>query len=107
MQFGKVGFLSDEFVYLERGADGLPRNLRAGTQVLPLRGRPFDQPILVRSNFIGFTKAAVAKVHRQRGNGDPHLGPVGVITAPRFAPLPWPWRDYRVAGLACAASQAS
>ncbi len=89
---GKEIFRTDEFAYLGRGQDRLRLKLASGSKVLLLGGRPFDQPVLMWWNFVGYTKAAIAEAQRQWESGDPRFGPVGG-TAPRLVAPPLPWRD--------------
>lgn len=91
---GEEIFRTDEFAYLGRGQDRLRLRLACGSKVLLLGGRPFDQPVLMWWNFVGYTKAAIAEAQRQWESGDPRFGPVGGSTAPRMAPPPLPWHDY-------------
>ena len=57
-------FRTDEFAYLGRGQDLLGLKLASGSRVLLLGGRPFEQPVLMWWNFVGFTKAAIAEAQR-------------------------------------------
>ena len=90
---GDERFRADEFAYLGRGRNRLRLNLATGAKALLLGGRPFDQPVLMWWNFVGFTKAAIAEAQRQWESGDPRFGPVGDGSTPRLAPPPLPWRD--------------
>jgi redox-sensitive bicupin YhaK (pirin superfamily) len=87
-------FQADEFAYLGRGRNNLLLNLAAGAKLLLLGGRPFEQPVLMWWNFVGFSKAAIAQAQRQWENGDPRFALVGDGRAPRLAAPPLPWRDY-------------
>lgn len=91
---GEEAFRTDEFAYLGRGQDRLHVNLAAGAKVLLIGGRPFDQPVLIWWNFVGFTKSAIAEAQRQWEAGDLRFGQVGDGSATRLAPPPLPWRDY-------------
>ncbi|UXY16041.1 hypothetical protein N8I74_03190 [Chitiniphilus purpureus] len=84
---------ADEFAYLAPGRAQLQLALRAGDRALLLGGRPFAQPVLMWWNFVGFSKAALAKAQRQWEQGDPRFGPVGDGGAARLMPPPLPWRD--------------
>lgn len=90
---GEECFRADEFAYLGRGRDALRLNLGAGAQVLLLGGQPFEQPVLMWWNFVGFSKAAIAAAQGQWNSGDPRFGPVGDGRAPRLVPPPLPWGD--------------
>ena len=85
-------FRADEFAYLGRGRSELNIALGIGAKVLLLGGQPFEQPVLMWWNFVGFTKAAIAEAQRQWEQGDPRFGPVGDERAPRLMPPPLPWR---------------
>ncbi|MBL8415124.1 MAG: pirin family protein [Propionivibrio sp.] len=91
---GEEGFRADEFAYLGRGHDSLGLRLAFGSRVLLLGGRPFDQPVLMWWNFVGFTKAAIADAQGQWESGDHRFGPVGDGSARRLVPPPLPWHDY-------------
>lgn len=84
-------FRADEFVYLGQGRDELNIALSAGTKVLLLGGQPFEQPVLMWWNFVGFTKTAIAEAQRQWEQGDSRFGPVGDGRAPRLMPPPLLW----------------
>lgn len=85
-------FQSDEFAYLGQGRSELNIALGAGSRLLLLGGQPFEQPVLMWWNFVGFTKAAIAEAQRQWERGDPRFGSIGDGRAPRLMPPPLPWR---------------
>lgn len=85
-------FRADEFAYLGQGRHELNIALSAGTKVLLLGGQPFEQPVLMWWNFVGFTKATIAEAQRQWEQGDSRFGSVGDGRAPRLIPPPLPWR---------------
>ena len=88
-----LGEGADDFAYLGRGQDRLRLNLSASATLLLLGGRPFEQPVLMWWNFVGFSKATLAEAQRQWESGDGRFGPVGDGSAPRLAAPPLPWRD--------------
>lgn len=87
-------FQVDEFAYFKPGRTHLRLSLAAGAKILLLGGRPFEQPVLMWWNFVGFSKAAIAEAQRQWESGDPRFASVGAGSAPRLAAPPLPWRDY-------------
>lgn len=85
-------FHADEFASMGQGRSKLRLHLAAGSRLLLLGGRPFERPILMWWNFVGFTKADIAEAQHQWERGDPRFGPVGDGRAPRLMPPPLPWR---------------
>jgi len=94
VSIGDEVFGADEFAYLGRGQDRLCLKLASGSKVLLLGGKPFEQPVLMWWNFVGFSKAAIAEAQRQWESGDPRFGLVGDNSAPRLVAPRLPWRDY-------------
>ncbi len=87
-------FGADEFAYLGAGLESLQLSLAAGSRVLLLGGEPFEQPVLMWWNFVGFSKKEIAEAQAQWAAGDARFGPVGDGQEPRLQPPPLPWRDY-------------
>ncbi len=84
---------ADQFAYLGRGRGRLQLTLAAGSQVLFLGGEPFEQPVLMWWNFVGYTKAEIAEAQRQWESGDPRFGPIGDGQAPRLVAPSLPWAN--------------
>ena len=88
---------ADQFAYLGRGRDALQLTLSAGARLLVLGGEPFAEPVLMWWNFVGWTKASIARAQadwEQGARGEPgsaRFGPVGDGRAPRLIPPPLPW----------------
>lgn len=85
-------FQTNEFAYLGHGRRELHVTLSAGSKALLLGGKPFEQPVLMWWNFVGYTKTAIAEAQRQWEQGDSRFGPVGDGQALRLMPPPLPWR---------------
>jgi quercetin 2,3-dioxygenase len=92
VQIAGERFRADELAYLGQGRRELNVALSAGSKVLLLGGQPFEKPVLMWWNFVGFTKAAIAQAQRQWEQGDPRFAPVGDGCAPKLMPPPLPWR---------------
>ena len=84
---------ADELAYLARGRRELRVALTAGSRALLLGGRPFEQPVLMWWNFVGFDKAVIAQAQTQWEQGDTRFGTVGDGQAQRLVAPPLPWRD--------------
>ena len=83
-------FHADEFAYMAPGQGTLRLKLGAGTRVLLLGGQPFDTPVLMWWNFVGFSKEAIARAQAQWESGDARFGTVGDGSAPRLTAPPLP-----------------
>ena len=86
-------FAADELAYLGQGHTELTLDLPAGAKVLLLGGEPFEQPILMWWNLIGFSKARIAEAQRDWESGSDRFpqvnneqGPAPRLVAP---PIPW------------------
>ena len=100
---GEVGiegetFHADEFAYLGCERHELQLTLGEGTRLLLLGGEPFAEPVLMWWNFVGWSKASIARAQADWEQGEqgearnPRFGPVGDGQAPRLIPPPLPWR---------------
>lgn len=89
---------ADEFAYLGCGRHELLLTLGAGTRLLVLGGEPCAEPVLMWWNFVGWSKATIARAQaewEQGEQGEPgtaRFGAVGDGQAPRLMPPPLPWR---------------
>ncbi|WP_297365808.1 pirin family protein [Thauera sp.] len=84
---------TDELAYLGKGRRKLHLALPAGARVLFLGGEPFDEPVLMWWNFVGFGKADIAQAQAAWEQGDARFGTVGDGRTPRLVAPPLPWRD--------------
>lgn len=94
VSLGGECFQADEFAYIGRGRERLHLDLASGSKVLLLGGEPFEEPVLMWWNFVGFSKEAITDAQRRWEQGDPCFGPVGDGTTRRLTSPPLPWRDY-------------
>lgn len=86
-------FAADELAYLGKGHTELTLDLPTGAKVLLLGGEPFEQPILMWWNLIGFSKTRIAEAQRDWESGSDRFpqvknehGPAPRLVAP---PIPW------------------
>ena len=56
---------ADELAYLGKGRSHLKLALPAGARVLFLGGEPFEEPVLMWWNFVGFSKADIAQAQTE------------------------------------------
>lgn len=82
---------ADELAYLGQDRSELRVALSTGTRALFIGGEPFAQPVLMWWNFVGFSKADIARAQAQWESGDARFGPVG--EAPRLTAPPLPWGE--------------
>lgn len=69
-------YSTDEFAYLEKGGSTLELELGVDSRVLLLGGVPFDQPVQMWWNFVGYSKEAIAAAQRDWEHGDSRFGDV-------------------------------
>lgn len=86
---------TDELAYLGKGRRELHLGLAAGTRALLLGGEPFDEPVLMWWNFVGFNKADIAQAQADWERGDERFGTVGGGRAQRLVAPLLPWQDQR------------
>ena len=84
---------TDELAYLGRGRRDLNLALPAGARALLLGGEPFEQPVLVWWNFVGFDKADIAQAQAAWEERDARFGTVGDGRARRLVAPPIPWQN--------------
>ncbi len=84
-------FATDEFAYLGAGAATLDLALAAGSRILLLGGEPFGEQIVMWWNFVGYSKAEIARAQRDWESGDPRFGEVTGHQGQRLAAPPLPW----------------
>ena len=94
IHIGNERFRTDEFAYLGLGADSIGFELAAGTRILLLGGVPFDEPVLMWWNFVGFSKDEIARAQREWESGDPRFGRVEGDAGRRLVAPPLPWSGY-------------
>jgi hypothetical protein len=82
---------ADELAYLGKGRSELQLALPAGARVLFLGGEPFEVPVLMWWNFVGFSKADIAQAQTEWEQGAARFGAVGGGQAPRLVAPPLPW----------------
>ena len=87
------GFATDEFAYLGAGIETLDLEMTAGSRILLLGGEPFAEQIVMWWNFVGYSKAEIARAQRDWASGDPRFGEVAGYQGQRLAapPLPSAW----------------
>lgn len=83
---------TDELAYLGKGRGELHLALPAGARVLFLGGEPFDEPVQMWWNFVGFSRADIAQAQAAWERGDERFGAVGDGRARRLVAPPLPWR---------------
>ena len=84
-------FSTDEFAYLGKNLNQMTITLEPGSRILLLGGIPFEQPIVMWWNFVGYSKEYVTQAQKDWENHHPRFGSVpGAenrrLTAPQ---LPW------------------
>ena len=84
---------TDELAYLGKGRNELRLALPAGARALFLGGEPFEQPVLMWWNFVGFSKTDIAQAQAAWEQGDERFGTVGDGRAPRLEAPTLPWGD--------------
>ncbi len=84
-------FATDEFAYLGAGAAKLDLALAADSRILLLGGEPFGEQIVMWWNFVGYSKAEIARAQRDWESGDPRFGEVVGHQGQRLAAPPLPW----------------
>jgi redox-sensitive bicupin YhaK (pirin superfamily) len=84
---------ADELAYLGKGRSDLQLALSAGARVLFLGGEPFEAPVLMWWNFVGFSKADIALAQTEWEQGAARFGTIGDGQAPRLVAPPLPWRN--------------
>ncbi len=95
MRIAGERFATDEFAFIGAGADRLPLALDAGSRVLLLGGAPFGEPVLMWWNFVGHSKAAIARAQQEWEAGDARFGAVaGDSGSRRLVAPPLPWAAY-------------
>ncbi|WP_421831451.1 pirin family protein [Limnobacter sp.] len=89
-------YTPDEFAYLEPGLNKLQMTLVTDSRVLLLGGLPFDAPVQMWWNFVGYSKEAIAQAQREWEQGGPRFGDVkdeisrtGVAARLTAPALPW------------------
>jgi len=84
-------FATDEFAYLGAGAATLDLELAADSRILLLGGEPFGEQIVMWWNFVGYSKAEIARAQRDWASGDQRFGEVAGYQGQRLAAPPLPW----------------
>ena len=84
---------TDQLAYLPPGKDRLQLELSKDCRALLLGGVPFEKPILMWWNFVGFTKAEIVKAQEQWECADSRFPQVGDGQAPKLVAPPIPWSD--------------
>ena len=92
VRIGRERLRDDEFAYLGQGLDRLKLELEAGSRVLLLGGEPFEPPIVMWWNFVGFDRPYIAQAQADWEAGSPRFGRVEGDAGRRLAApkLPWP-----------------
>ena len=81
---------ADELAYLSRSAERVLLTMAPGARALLLGGEPFEKPVSIWWNFVGFDKAAIAAARQDWENGDARFGMVGDGSARRLEAPPLP-----------------
>ena len=89
-----TGVATNEFAWLGTGIERLQCELPADSRILLLGGEPFDAPIVMWWNFVGYDKAAIAAAQREWESGGPRFGRVKGDEGRRLGAPPLPWSDY-------------
>ena len=69
-------YTPNEFTYLDKGLTSLEMELSAGSRVLLLGGVPFETPVQMWWNFVGYSKDAIAQAQLAWEQGAPRFGDV-------------------------------
>jgi len=91
IRIGEEPFKTDEFAYLGVGVDSIGIAMAASTRILLLGGKPFDEPVAMWWNFVGFSKDEIAKAQREWEAGGPRFGRVKGDAGRRLIAPPLPW----------------
>lgn len=94
VRMGGESFATDEFAYLGLGAESLAIDLAPATRILLLGGQPFGEPVQMWWNFVGFSKAEIARAQRDWEAGSPRFGRVAGDEGRRLVAPPLPWAGY-------------
>ncbi|NTU58650.1 MAG: pirin family protein [Chlorobiaceae bacterium] len=67
-------FDREGFAYIAKGGTKATLELHAGSRILIIGGEPFDKPVLMWWNFVGFSHEEIAKAQHDWESGDPRFG---------------------------------
>lgn len=87
-------FATNEFAYLAPGREQLALDLASGSRLLLLGGRPCGEPVLMWWNFVGLSKAEIARAQREWESGSERFGRVAGDGGRRLVAPPLPWAGY-------------
>lgn len=92
VSLGGETFTANELAYLGRELSEVVLHLAPGSRAIFLGGEPFAHDVLMWWNFVGHSRAVIARAQRDWEAGDPRFGRVeGYDGKPLVAPeLPWP-----------------
>ena len=90
-RIGGEHFVRDELADLGRGRAAVELELVPGSCLLLLGGEPFAAEVLMWWNFVGFSKAGIARAQRDWESGSPRFGAVAGHDGQRLMPPPLPW----------------
>lgn len=98
MTLDDESFATDEFAYLPPGREAIEVRLSAGSRVLLIGGKPFDEPVTLAWNFVAHDKATIAAAQRDweasGETGSPRFGRVAGDEGRRLTAPPLPWTGY-------------
>ncbi|MFZ6773545.1 pirin family protein [Undibacterium sp. SXout7W] len=88
---GQEKFITDEFAYLGTNLSQVTLVLESGSRILLLGGEPFEQPITMWWNFVGFSKEYIAQAQKDWENNTPRFGAVKDAESRRLTAPKLPW----------------
>lgn len=91
VRIGGERLQDDEFAYLGQGLERLELELEAGSRVLLLGGEPFEPPIVMWWNFVGFDRDYIAQAQADWESGSSRFGRVEGDQDRRLAAPKLPW----------------
>jgi len=93
VRIGGERLQDDEFAYLGQGLDQLELELEleAGSRVLLLGGEPFEPPIVMWWNFVGFDRDYIVQAQADWESGSSRFGRVEGDQGRRLVAPKLPW----------------
>jgi len=90
-RIGQDVFHVDAFAYLAPGVTQIELTLAAGSRILLIGGEPFEPPILMWWNFVGFSQDEIRRSQADWEAGHERFGRVPQDGGRRLAAPPLPW----------------
>jgi redox-sensitive bicupin YhaK (pirin superfamily) len=84
-------FSHEDFIWLGQGRSMLDLDLAPDTHFLLLGGAPFETPIQMWWNFVGYSRHAIAQAQAEWEAQSPRFGTVAGGETRRIQPPPLPW----------------